>query len=141
MSDREKCNPCNPSPSSPASGDVPEPSSPVASEPEVCAFRHTSLLQAPVAWRGALRHLGEALDDVSLEIYGLVPEASDSLTTTRARLRAIGADLGTCGRQLAELAAEPEGSELVEAEVRLCQLAGRLASQVKEVSRRLAALE
>ena len=64
----------------------------------------------------------------------------DSLTTTRERLHALALDLGTSGRQLEELAAEPEGSQLVEAEVRLCELAGRLASKVKEVARRLAAV-
>jgi len=139
MSDREKCNLCSPSNPSPTqpSGDEPEPS--VPSEPEICFFRHTSLLQLPEPWRGAVRQLGEALDDFSLEIYGLVPEAPDSPTTTRLRLCALALELATCGRQLEELAAEPEASELVEAEVRLCRLAGRLASQVKEVARRLTA--
>jgi len=140
MRDREKCNPCNPSPSSPSPGEVPAAE---ASHPEISAFRHTSLLQVPVAWRGAMRHLGEAVDDVLLEIHGLVPEAPDSLSTTLERLRAITLDLGTSARQLDELAAEPEASELVEAEVRLCELAGRWAARVRElvqeVSRRLAA--
>jgi len=105
----------------------------------ICFFRHTSLLQVPEAWRSALRHLGEDLDDMTLETYGLVPEAPDSLTTTRLRLRALALELGTCAQQLEDLAAEPQASELVDAEVRLCELAGRLASKVKEVSRRLAA--
>jgi len=112
--------------------------------PADCFFRHTSLLQVPQSWRGALRHLGEALDDVTLEIYGLVPEAPDSLATTVERLRAIADDLATSARQLEELAAEPEASELVEAEVALCRLAGRWAPKVKElvkeVLRRLAAV-
>jgi len=141
MSSREKCNACNsfPTTSSPShcSGDVPEAD---ASNPEICFFRHTSLLQVPARWRGVARRVGETLDDETLEIYGLVPEAPDSLTTTRERVYALALDLGTSGRQLAELAAEPEGSQLVEAEVRLCELAGRLATQVKEVARRLAAV-
>ena len=105
----------------------------------ICFFRHTSLLQVPESGREALRHFGEDLDDMTLERHGLVPEARDSLTTTRARVHALALEAATCARQLEELAAEPEASHLVEAEVRLCELAGRLAPQVKEVSRRLSA--
>jgi len=103
----------------------------------ICFFRHTSLLQVPESMRGALRHFGEDLDDMTLEHYGLVPEAPDSLATTRLRVRALALELGTCGRQLEDLAAEPDASQLVEAEVRLCELAGRLAPQVKEMAGRL----
>jgi len=140
MSDREKCNPCQSSrsatPPSPPSGGVPEAD---ASPPRICFFRHTSLLQMPEPWREALRHLGEDLDDMTLESYGLVPEAPNSLATTRARVHALALELATSGRQLEEMAAEPEASQLVGAEVCLCRLAGRLAAQVKEVARRLAA--
>jgi len=120
MSDREKCNSCF--------------------FRDTSFFRDTALLHLPQAWRGAVRQLGETLDDVTLEIWGLVPEAPDSLATTVARLHAIAADLCVCGQQLEDLAAEPDAAQLVEAEVRLCELAGRMAPQVKELARRLAAV-
>ena len=150
MSDREQSS--NPSSDTPTSGSTssdppPESSSGTPSNPsgaapvvEVCFFRYASLLHIPEHWRGAFRNLGETIHDVTLEIWGLAPEAPDSLTTTLKRLQALADDLFTTGEQLEELAAEPEGAHLVPAEVRLCRLAGRLARQVKELARQLAAV-
>ena len=98
------------------------------------------MVHIPQHWRGAFRELGKTLHDVTLEIFGVAPEAPDSLTTRVKRMQAFGDDLRTTGEQLEELAAEPEGAHLVEAEVRLCRLAGRLAAKVKELARRLAAV-
>lgn len=106
-------------------------------DPHTCFFTRTALLALPPAWRIPMIHVGEALYEIGLEKFGIVPESSDSLECTCHRVIAFAGDLRIVGDHLAAMGQEPDGSELGDTERRLCRLAGRFAPQVREISKAL----
>jgi hypothetical protein len=106
-------------------------------DPHTCFFTRTALLTLPPEWRIPMVHIGQALYEIGLEIYGIAPETRDGYLSTCHQLVGFAGDLRIVGDQLAALAQEPEGADLSDAESRLCKLAGRLAPKVAEISRTL----
>lgn len=115
--------------------DSPAPTEPF--DPEVSIFREVALLHLPSEWRPALRQLGVWLFDWSLERWGIANEAPDTLSQTGARMKAIAADLKSAREMLWGLASEAGQTEMTEAELRLCRVAGKLAPKAGEVARDL----
>lgn len=99
----------------------------------VSFFRSAALLNLPEPSRIVLDHLGLALYDLTLEVFGQVPEAPDGLEITRRLLLGIASDLRTAEDQLTELALAAEESEIVAEELRLRRFAGQLAPRLREV--------
>lgn len=90
-----------------------------------------------------LHHLGTALHDCTLELFGKAPAAPDSLETTRAWMLTIAQDLETAARELAMLDRAADEDLKVEQDARLCRLAGSLHQRIHAIaeSLRRAALE
>lgn len=100
-------------------------------------FTRTALLTLPPGWRIPMIHVREALYEIGLEKFGITPEASSSLECTCHQLIAFAGDLRVAADQFAAMGQEPDGSEMGDAERRLCRLAGRFSPQVREISKAL----
>jgi len=105
--------------------------------PHTCLFTRTGLLTLPPEWRLPMVHIGEALYQIGLEVFGITPEAESSLESTGRRLIAFAVDLESLSDELAATGIEPEATQMGDRERRLCKLAGRFAPQVREISRTL----
>jgi len=105
--------------------------------PDVSFFRHIALLNVPPYWRELLQHLGRALFDWTMEVHGIASEEPNTERQTEHRLNALASDLEDVAEQLASIGLEIGQTDMSRREIRMCELAERIAPPVYDVARKL----